>query len=362
VTLSRRPGWTTSAAWTNSNELIVIDQMYNQALRYSPAGESLGTFGEVVEGPLERSFPKTVKVQGTKLVFQLGDHRVRALDRNYALVSEAFLGGYGPDGALPKSSLIKPEIRSLWQWQLAGDGGEAVAFSDIRLPPDQLGGPPLYRVGYVRFPVADPGNFTIIGEAMTYDARSPACPSGCSPGTALRLYNRLGHDYIATLGSSTYILRLDELKIYRQSGSVLDPLPVNFAAVTQPGVEGPPSLPGFYRQADYTDVMARVELSTMPTGLYAWGDWLFVITRTFDGTSIHWTITKIDPASGRILGTAAIPTHANHLTIAPGAQRWAIIEKGPVKGWNDNQEIPSILFIPAERFTDEIKGDICAGQ
>lgn len=98
----------------------------------------------------------------------------------------------------------------------------------------------------------------------------------------------------------------------------------------------------------------------MPTGLYSWGGDLFVTTRLFDGKATRWTIAKIDPNTHRLAGVAIIPTNANHLTIAPGPRQWAFIEKGPVKGWNDNQDIHSILFVPADRLWRRAQGDPCS--
>lgn len=358
--LSRKPGWSTSAAWTAANELVVIDQMDNRALRYSASGESLGTVPDAAEVSLERAFPVTVKASGSNVVFELSRNRLQTFDPAYALLADTYLSESRQEPSTAAARSQPAEIKALWLWQPVGSGS-VVAFSDLALPPRHAGEHPDYRVGFVRFPIEQPWNFKVLGGALAYDSLgSSPCPSSCDAGTALRLYNRLGHEYIAALGDSAFILRMDELKIYRQAGDALEPLEVDLAAATQPGFSQPPALPRLYKRDDYTNVMAKVEISTMPTGLYAWGRWLFVTTRTFDGTSTRWTVTKIDPETRQIMGTATIPTTANHLTIAPGPERWAFIEKGPVKGWNDNQEIPSILFVPAAKFGTELKGDLCS--
>jgi hypothetical protein len=323
-----------------------------------------------VENALERFFPRSVKANDGGIIFRLEDHRLRVLDKDYAPTpnGESFLSGYGPEGRLPESNVSKTAVTSLWLWQPV-EPGEIVAFSDLSVPPASgTLGTSRERVGFVRFPVSDPENLRVLGEdrdGLPYDPNSLPCPASCDPGTVLRAFNRLGgYDYIAALGKTAFILRMDDLRIYRQVGddNKLEPLAVNFAEVTQPGVERPPSLPRLLTKQDYTDAMARLELSTMPTGLYAWGDSLFVTTRIYDGKGTHWTITKIDPNTKKILGTASIPTAANHLTIAPGPERWAFIEKGPVEGWHQVQEIPSILFVRADKFERELKGDLCEDQ
>jgi hypothetical protein len=324
--------------------LVVIDQIYNEALRYSAEGESLGTVADAVETSLERFFPITVKTRGSDILFELGGHRLKTLDRNYAPVSDATFTETQPDRSLPATTVAPPQIRSLWMWQPVGTG-DVVSFSDLKVPPSRLA-PAGWACAFLRFPMAEPWRFRVLGRMLPYES-------------SLRLYNRIGHEYVAALDDTAFILRMDELKIYRQVGDALEPLPIDLAEVTQPGVTEPPSLPRFWKQEDYTDVMAKVETSTMPTGLYAWDRYLFVTTRTFDGSDTRWSITKIDPNSNRVMGTATIKTTANHLTIAPGPDQWAFIEKGPIKGWNDNQEIPSILFVPAERFAHDLKADIC---
>jgi hypothetical protein len=358
--LTRFPSWSTSATWTASNELVVVDQIRNQVLRYSVDGESLGTIPDVAESSLEHFFPSTVKTHGSNVIFELSGHRLQTLNGEYSSVAATTLEQ--PSGSLlPETQSASPRIASLWDWQPVGDG-DIVSFSDIALPARNAGVHPTWKVAFLRFPIAQPWKFTILGDAMAFDASSnpPSCPSQCSAGDALRLYNRLGHEYIAALGDSAFILRMDQLKIYRQVGSTLEPLPVNFAAVTQPAVSEPPALPRFWSPEDYTAVMAKVEKSTMPTGLYGWNHSLFLTTRVFDGSSTRWTITKIDPDTNRILGSYTIPTTAHHLTIAPGPRRWAFIEKGPVKGWNDSQDIRSILLVSAAKFAKDLKGDICS--
>ncbi len=360
--LNRRPGWSTSAAWNGSNELVVIDQIYNQALRYTAAGESLGTIPDVAAPGIEAFFPITVKAASSGLAFELSGNYIRALDHGYSFVKESRLGGNGTYAPQAQGRGGSWQITSMWLWQPVGKD-DVVAFSDLKSLNASEAGGNSYRVAFVRFPIDSPSKFEILGKAMTYDASSPPCPSAsCDSGTALRLYNRLGHDYIASIGDAAFILKMDEMKIYRQAhaGADLEALPVNFAELAQRGLDQPAALPKFYSRSDFRNLMAKVEISTMPTGIYAWNNSLFVTARIFDGTATRWTVTRIDAATGQILGTATIPTSANHLTIAPGAAQWAFIEKGPAKGWSDNQEIPSILFVPSKQFDKNLSGDLCS--
>jgi len=340
--------------------------MSNQALRYSDTGESLGTIPDVAEPALERLFPITVKTTGSGLIFELRRNRLKTLAPDFSFLAATSLA----ESQAGNLRVGPQEMSGMWLWQPVGKD-QVVAFCDLRKPRDQgeaaprgVGNDAPYSVSvaFVRFPMAAPWTFQKLGEEMAYDSSSPPCPSpSCTPGTALRSYNRLGHQYIASnLEGTAFILRMDELKLYRQVGADKpEALPIDLGEATQQGFDQPPALPRFWSRADLTNVMAKVETSTMPTGLYAWDRFLFVTTRIFDGTGTRWTVTKLNPETNEVLGTATIPTSANHLTIAPGPERWAFIEKGPVKGWNDNQEIPSILFVPSDRFNKNLSGDLC---
>jgi hypothetical protein len=328
----------------------VIDQIYNEALRYSARGESLGTVPDTVEPSLERFFPLEVKTQGSNLIFQLSGNRLKTIDRNYESLADVSFSA-SPSLSSQSAQNPLPRIGSLWLWQPVG-GKDIVSFSDIELPAREAGARSTWKCGFLRFPVAEPWQFKVLGAEgmLPYDS-------------SLRLYNRLGHEYIAGLGSTAFILRMDKpITIFRQTaGSAqLKPLPSDWLKIALPGVTEPPSLPKFDSPKQIAEVMAAVEASSMPVGLYAWDRSLFVMTRAYDHGSTEWRITKIDPVTSRTMGTATIPVNAHHLTVVPGPNRWAFIEKGPITGWNDYQEIPSIFFVPTERFTKPLSGDICS--
>jgi hypothetical protein len=335
--LSRRPAWTASAAFTANDELVVIDQMYNKVLRYSASGESLGTLPDAVESSVERFFPITVKTRGTDVMFLLSGDRVSTHDLAYMPLSQVAFS----QGRTANSGDSASSIAGFFLWQPVGHD-DVFSFSDIKTV--TATGKVDWTCGFVRFPLTDPSHLAVLDQLPW--------------ASSLRLFNRLGFQYLAALGDTAFTLRMDDLRIYRQVGnSPLEPLSVALPAVTRP-----PSLPPFETQDDFSTVMAAVETSTMPIGIYAWNDALFVVTRVFDGSSTTWTITKIDPTSGNILGTATIPTVANHLTIAPGPTHWAFIEKGPVTSWNEEQVIPTVLFVSADKFAGHLSGDICGGQ
>jgi hypothetical protein len=126
-------------------------------------------------------------------------------------------------------------------------------------------------------------------------------------------------------------------------------MPVEKMSSFPEGLDQAPVLPSFTTRDDFAPVMRAVERSKMPTGLYGWGQFLYILTREplKDGTT-RWRLTRIDPRSDRIEGEVVVPSRANHLTVVPGPRAWAFIEKGPVKGFG-RQDIPKILFVPSSR-------------
>jgi hypothetical protein len=95
----------------------------------------------------------------------------------------------------------------------------------------------------------------------------------------------------------------------------------------------------------------------MPTGLYGWEGFLYLLSRAplQQGHGTRWTLTKIDPLSDRIIWSTGLPTQAHHLTVVPGTKRWAFIEKGPVVALGQ-QEIKRALFVPADRIRAQSPG------
>jgi hypothetical protein len=338
--LSRRPAWASAsaAAFSERDELLVIDQMYHKVLRYSTAGESLGTLPAAVESSLEDFLPITVKRDGANVVFELANDRMSVLGPQYMPVTQATLAAEGSDASTEAGVHVLGRL--LWQPL----GKDIVSFNFLGTKDDPMGA--TGQTGFVRFPVSDPADVTVLAQ---YTAKS-----------TLRDFNRLGLEFLTTLNGVAYTLNMEDLHIYRLGASVLEPLPVDLREVTGPA----PTLPPFSGENAYQAVMAAVETSTMPVGIYGWGDALFVVIRRYENARTTWVVTKIDPQSGHILGTATIPTFANHLTIVPGPTRWAFLEKGPVGSWDEPQIIPSVLFVPAERFAGadaggKIDGELC---
>ena len=58
-----------------------------------------------------------------------------------------------------------------------------------------------------------------------------------------------------------------------------------------------------------------------------------------------WYLYKIDPTGqGKVLGSMKLPTSSEHLTIATSADKWFLIERGPVRE-RQQQDIANLVVI-----------------
>jgi len=215
-----------------------------------------------------------------------------------------------------------------WQWQALGD--QVVAYADIvrGTDRDNLDN---WRGALVRFSLREPSDLTIL-RLDSLDDRDR------------RIFFRTGNPYIATLNDTAYILSMgNRPTLYRnEKGSArLEEL-----KGLLPGRDKSPQLPEFKTQEDYVALMAAIEKESMPVGLYGWNDSLYILSRSPGTKGTRWVLTAVDPTRRQITGSLELPIKANHVTVVPGPQSWAIIEKGPVRGYGV-QDIPRILFIPS---------------
>jgi len=317
-----------------------VDILHNQILRYSDVGRSLGTLPGVTERTIENFFPHMLRRQDDgDMVLELASGRIVALD---------------PDGfgVRIKSDIFSEavnghwNVRSMFLWHPAA--GDLMTISDLKDLSKADKDDDAWMSAFVRIPLASPSEFRVLklpaaeGQSALIDDRE-------------REFYRLGNPYLTALDGRGYALRMNgnpriyenqegsdelmELKAYRFEGSL-------------------PDLPSFETRADVETVLAKVEESSMPVGLFGFHQRLFVVTRVAGHPNAQWQVTSIDPGTDRVLGTASIPLDASHVTVVPGPKRWAFIEKGHAYAFGD-QAIESVYFVPASRFEGELSGDVC---
>lgn len=227
-------------------------------------------------------------------------------------------------------------ITAIFNWEVAGN--DLIGLSDLQ--PD-VPGKVQDLSAFLRFPLSNPAKYTVL---TPYPSEAE-----------IELY-RLGHPFVATVGSTAYVLKpLGRVGILENQPGSRELKPLN---AFPEGFDLPPLIPGFRTNADYPEIMSVVEQSAMPVGLYSWGQALFVLTRRPVSDGTEWALSKIDPARDQLLGTTVLPTRAHHLAVVPGPDQWAFLEKGRVKGrWN--QELESVLYVSAKAFQGTPAAAIC---
>lgn len=339
--LDRSPRWTISAAWTpDGASLLVVDAVDRELLRYSPSGRYQGPPPGAVGPELAEFFPTVVKPRPAGMLLELAGGRLVGLDRGFAPAPPIDLLRSAVGGAR--------SLESMFLWHPVG-ADELVACGDVKLRRGEQG--ESWSSGFFRLSMAAPGRFEELRPLGIDDPE--------------RLYCRLGFPYIAALGDVAYVLVMEEKpRLYRHApgARALEPLA---ADLLPPGLERP-DLPATPPRSAYAGLMAEVERTPMPVGLYGWGDRLYLLSRNPEGRpgaevgATAWTLTALDPDGGRRGASLRLPTAARHLVVAPGPERWAFLEKGAVRSLGE-QDTGSVLFVPAAQVRDPGRRGLCPG-
>jgi len=327
-----RPGWTNSGVWTEKGDLLIADALRKQILRYSREGRALGGLPGKIEALLEDFSPRILRsTTDGRLVAEGAEGSLIVLNKKYIPLARVDIRAKSSDTTTNGAAI---GALSLWE----PIGNNIFAFSTMAGP--KKGD---YSLGIISFPLTQPQAFTSF-RSMKYTE-------------SLSLFYRLGHPYLASLDGIGYVLLMEnKMSILRARGGKLEDIGAFPAQLSLS-----PQLPSFESKDDLPWVMKAVENSTMPTGLYGWEHSLYVLWRKPEGAKTQWFLTEIDPDEERVVRTVSIKTtSANHLTVVPGPDAWAFIEKGPVRAWG-TQSIKSILLVPVERVRSAFRGggDLC---
>lgn len=317
VDFSARPAWTISGAWAqNGGSLLIVDALNSKVLRYSTDGKLLGALTEETPG-----FPKDFRpssIQATNTGFLLLSETARILTLSNDLTYK------GEVNLLDTAKGRQGQLSSVFDWA-AISANDIVAFSDIKLANGE------WKTAFTAVPLKDPADFRVLGSFGVDE-----------PGRNFYLF---GHPYIATLGDKIYAVTMPGTgtpALVEISGGEKAAKSLRNAMPQQ----ARPVLPPKKGLKTVRSLFQAIESSSLPVGLVGWHDYLYLLTRRpspRSGSTI-WSLSKIEPASGKVIYTAEIPSSANHLTMVPGPNDWAFIEKGEVKGLGQ-QEIASMLLI-----------------
>ena len=313
ISLSQPPSWTNSGVWEGAN-LVLVDTVSGRLLRYSAAGDALGGATAAVPKTLAAAFPTRIAAQDGKIVVQVGPSSFLNLGPGLSFQGAVDAGerGRAAGGAT---------IEKLLTWAPAGT--DIIGFAEVKEPSDQ------WSSGVVRFPQQGSGEFRSLGESL-------------STGSASREFHRLGYHYTAAIGSTGYVLLMEDgFRLYSSP-----PGSDHLKEMKALGQWSVPELPSFIHPEDYKAVMGVVEESAMPVELYAWGKDLYLLSRRPLGGSTEWRLSRIDVEADRIAETTIIPSRAHHLFAIPGKDQWAFVEKGVARGLRE-QEAKTALLVPS---------------
>jgi hypothetical protein len=339
--LSPTSGWINSGAWMkNGTELVVVDARDRKVLSFDPQGN--GFIVQPLTQALQRSSPLRIASDSTarNLFIELERGRFAVLDSRRAFpIDWKDLFGSSPGD---RGSQETRRLDSLYLW--APVNMDILAYAAIKKR--MRDSPESWLEGFVRFPIENPRQLQLFA---TGSREAP------------KIFYRLGQPLISSLGSTGYLLLLDSgfpvLYRSRRGGKELEPMDA-LDVLHKDEKSGAPVLPSFIKPDDFPAVMRAVERSSMPVGLYGWGDSLYMLFRSPSAGGTKWVMFKIDPEADRIVSSFEIPTQANHLTVVPGSKEWAFIEKGPVRRYKD-QDVNGILFVATSRIQAAAEGNVC---
>lgn len=318
VPLDPRPRWVSSAAWSGDGELVIADSGAGALLRFDADARRLGTSVQPGRGLLEYNRPADVTWARGRFLIREPHVKLLWLDADLRSSRGLDLSEHrAGEGA---------RVGALFNWKLAEDGA-LFGFGHLETNGDWWGG--LFRLQL------EPR--LAIQRLRQVELRS----------LESQIY-RLMYPYVATIGDRGYFLTMGaEARILAwEDGEsrMLRRLPARLRGIPPlPRIQGADSVPV---------VLKGLEMAELAAGLYARGERLYVLARrpaSAGGT--RWTLTEIDPRRETLGHTVVLPTSAAHLVIAPGRERWAVVEKGSVEALGV-QDVRSLLLIPAAWIED----------
>lgn len=325
VDFRQHPLWVSSGAWSADGSVLFLADAKDRSITpYTPSGhvpDAASIWLSSVAGS-HPSMLKTNSVTHNLVVEGEFGHRLTELDPEFAP-----LANHVAQVSTARAA-DKLHIWGVHQWEPVGP--DIFAFTDVQGPTENN-----WWSSWVRYPIGDPQSFVKLHPFVT-------------PDDSLRTFNRLGFPYVAAIGDTAYILSMERTpSLYKATAN--DTWLTALATASLPGFESTPALPPLHTYSDLAKVMAAVEQSTMPVGIYGWEGSLYVLARypVADGKSSAWKLLILDPATGALLAPPkSLPLTASHVTVVPGSKYWAFVEKGPVKGFGV-QDIASVFYVPA---------------
>jgi hypothetical protein len=345
--LARKPVWLASFAYVSAlDQLIFVDPLRNELLRYSPQGSFIDALPDTRFDQTGRFLP--VSLEGSSqsgFVLQLVDGRAIYFDSQLAPRTEIDLRAPTQGEHFRLSSLYS---------NFAVFRNSIVGYGAVRPPSDQrpLGGTPGvdFTLGFLQ------ADFGTVANALSN--------VHLLKKFADNRYYLLGQRYITTTNSAVYFLALSggvKASLYEVLRDN-DPKPHEISAFP-PSFRDVPTIQTEMRgPSAIKPLFAEIESLKMPAGIFGQGELLFILTRTPQPSGMsQWQITRVDPVRLTVSRPYTLPTTADFLLVQPTDKKWIFVEKGRVEGFG-LQDIQSILTIPTEWLTDEVSPLVQGGS
>lgn len=307
------PGWTVSGVWNeDETELIVVDVLRSQLVRYSTEGKFIGAIS--IPGV---SRPSMIQKASNGYILEEGDGHFIWLDLNFRPT--------GPQLNLTKAAKSGPlRVASAFSWTPDGQD-EILSFSDLEATKGE------WWSGYLRIPVSKPSNFQVLRRVAVDDNE--------------RTFHLLGYPGLAATSKTDVFLAIAEAPFFMLVDKDRDRK--NFVRVTTAAHSGQAALPKLAGPSSFKEVFSALERRSIPEAIYAWRDSVYVLVRAAgrEGQS-KWSLARLNTATGQMGTAVELGLSAKHLTVIPGNKFWAFILKESVLGAGV-QKIPSFMLVPA---------------
>ena len=306
-------GWVYSGGWlSDSSQLILLDSYRDRVLIYSKSG---------------------LLLEARKLPHSLTSSRVwSSNDGSLSVASFLEISNLDPsrfDGMANikflRSAEQSPSAFVQWAWLEEG----SLAFGDVTRGDTWSTG--LFWL--------DPKRLDAPQQIIPFDQDS-----------IQRLYYFTGIQYLASAGDKAYFLIPSDIPSIFEVRLDLDHKPtIEELRLPLLGTYSTELLDSALIGGDAKEVFRAMELSHIPSGIFAWDNRVYLLERWPNqkkGTT-EWSLRSIDFTNRTVGGQMVLPTTAAHLVVIPGTEHWAFIEKGPVVELG-TQSVNGMLMIPSD--------------
>ncbi len=309
------PQWAFSGAWLERDGVVLLVDLPTQSLFHVSLREAMLRQVRAFDSSSDKPYlPRSVARQsGGGFLLQTVDSQFVWIDNHYRRTKKLSLNGYGN----PAQGLIN----GIWNW--CQSGTKVVALADIQRGDSWFS-------GLVRIDPAVKTQFELI-QPMALESQN-------------RQYARLGLQLLACTTRSAYALLIDPqpgvYKLVRQIRRLRD---------FPDGFNTPPSFERDFPPTESIEqIYQRFEQAPTPVQLMSDSNSLYVLLRSprKGEPGPVWHVAKISLLTETVSQPVELRTSASDLLLFPGDSSWALVEKGPVKGYH-RQQVERITRIPS---------------